>query len=246
MLIIKCAQRDISFDDDLKLDISGIDEQHERLFTLCKTITESRYTHPLQIEAILLEIESYISEHLAYEEQILKKSSSLALLQHKKLHDQFRNQYYLINQTVQSADADPTSVQRIAFKIATLLQEWLCQHILKVDRQHRSHFLGSNHGVQQRSPRIKVNVRALLELSKGRGLTCSVVDVSDSGALLYMQGVPSWFEDGATALLHIIPLAQCDVTPCRIVGVSGDDIRIQFLERQTCDFYSALITCKHG
>ncbi|NGZ07074.1 MAG: hypothetical protein G8237_12040 [Magnetococcales bacterium] len=246
MLIIRCSQRDVSFESDLRLDIPGIDEQHERLFTLCKTITESRYTNSLQIEAVLLEIESYISEHLAYEEQILKKSSSLAFLQHKNLHDHFRGQYALINQTSQSAAIDPTRVQGVAVEIATLLQEWLCQHILKVDRQHRSHFSGNAHGVQQRSPRIKVNVRALLELSKGRGLTCSVMDVSDTGALLFMQAVPSWFEDGVTALLHIIPLVQCDVTPCRIVSVSGDNIRIQFLERQPCDFYSALTTCKRG
>ncbi|MBF0416697.1 MAG: PilZ domain-containing protein [Magnetococcales bacterium] len=240
MLKIICAQQEIEFEKNLKLGISGIDEQHERLFILCHAVIQSNHANALQIEAILLEIESYISEHLAYEEEILHRSSPLILLQHKRLHDQFRKQYVQLNRRLLSVRDDVVALQSLAVEIATLLQEWLCQHIMKVDRQHRSHFLGT-HGVKSRAPRMKVHVRALLEISGGRGLTGTVVDVSDSGALLFFQAVPSWIQAGETALLHIIPLEQSDRMPCKIVAVSKDDIRIAFLEREQCDLYSALV-----
>ncbi|MEO5345529.1 MAG: PilZ domain-containing protein [Magnetococcus sp. YQC-9] len=244
MLKIICLQKKISFESDLKLDISGIDEQHERLFILCRSITEATYSDILQIEAVLLEIESYISEHLSYEEQILKKSSILVYAQHKKLHDQFREQYGRIKEKMRPAGRDLARLQALSIELATLLQEWLCQHILKVDRQHRDQFLGRAHEIKQRSPRIKLNARALLELSGGRGLTCTVVDVSDTGALLFFQAVPEWLQKDETVLLHIIPLEESDWMACRIVAVAKDEIRIEFQGKRPCNFYSALVACK--
>ncbi|GAB0057889.1 Hemerythrin [Candidatus Magnetaquicoccaceae bacterium FCR-1] len=244
MLKILCSQKEISFQQDLTLNIAEIDVQHERLFILCQTATDLKYSGTLQIEALLLEIESYISEHLSFEEQILKKTDLEIYTHHKQLHDQFREKYFQINKKHQFLKEDPTQARQVSVELATLLKEWLCQHILKVDRQHRSHFQGRKHLVTPRSPRIKVNVRALLEMSRGRGLTCLVIDVSDSGALLHFQAVPNWIKADETALLHIIPLVQCNATPCRIVHVAVDDIRVEFLEKHSCNLYTAMVQCK--
>ncbi|MBF0339534.1 MAG: hypothetical protein HQL95_01055 [Magnetococcales bacterium] len=122
MLKILCSQKEIFFESDLKLDIQGIDAQHEQLFILCHAVMESKFSDLLKIEAVLFEIESYISEHLAYEEQILTRSSALTLLQHKRLHDQFREQYTRLNAKVLSSHHDMAALQTISVEIATLLQ----------------------------------------------------------------------------------------------------------------------------
>lgn len=122
------------FTDKFKTGISIIDEEHQMLFDIIGKIhkaIDAELVHDKfdLILDILDELKEYTRVHFADEENYMKEISYEGLAQQKLLHQKFI-------ETLEDLNLDEVDENQEAylFEFLNFLQNWLINHILKVDK----------------------------------------------------------------------------------------------------------------
>ncbi len=123
----------IEWDDSLKLRISSIDTQHQRLVGLINHLDEAIKAGQgyQQLGEVLEELLDYTRTHFAYEEALLQKHGYPAYSGHKAEHDALTEKVFFLAGMFKEGDRSLDSDQILAF-----LEVWVREHILEVDRAY--------------------------------------------------------------------------------------------------------------
>lgn len=120
------------FDDSLRINITDMDKQHERLVSMMNYVYELlRENMVLEAEEYFLsEILSYLEKHFRDEEMFMEKIGFPDLENHKKVHNIFREEVLKLLPAIQSGDIKQ-------FRTALALSwGWIYNHIAKTDRKY--------------------------------------------------------------------------------------------------------------
>lgn len=122
-----------SWNENLKIGVSHIDEQHKTLFGAMDALYAACSAGKGRAEVIktIEFLEDYTVKHFTDEQEIQKKSGYPKCVEHKKLHDDFILQVRAIKKDV--AENGPTIVS--VSKLNMLLSGWLINHIKYVDTE---------------------------------------------------------------------------------------------------------------
>ncbi|MBF0621355.1 MAG: hemerythrin family protein [Magnetococcales bacterium] len=174
----------LDFDQDLKLGISSIDQQHEKLFRLATGMLEQIQggANQTEIEVSVLELEAFVSEHLGFEEALMRKNKNPNLNSHILAHRRFQKDSAILREKV--FVSDHLKACQIAQKMFDVLIEWLCNHILVVDRKSRRYMASNPDEINSRAPRIRLEGRALIEFSGKKGITGLLHDAGEQGLFI--------------------------------------------------------------
>ena len=114
------------------LGIPEIDEQHKQIVDLINKLSDLRNKDADKegLGEIINELISYTKTHLSYEENLLKQHEYPEFASHKSNHEQltkqavdFQKKYFLGN-------------TGLSTEIAILLNDWLAEHILEIDKKY--------------------------------------------------------------------------------------------------------------
>lgn len=114
------------------VDIELFDDQHKKLFEIGERLYNSiiNSTTSGVVEKTIKELRDYAAKHFSDEEYFLKKYHHDEYESHKKHHE------YFISQVEKFAKEYNEKKKFIPFKIINLIQDWLVNHILKIDKQY--------------------------------------------------------------------------------------------------------------
>lgn len=137
---------------DFELGISVIDEDHQMLFRTIRQIGEqiAEKRNAGVIEATIKSLGLYIEEHFDREERFMLRAGYPDFDEHKKQHDDFRDSVISLREFHAQ---HPEEVD--AQKIVSFLEDWLLNHIAKVDRGYAPYVLGEKDGDPTISQRMK-------------------------------------------------------------------------------------------
>lgn len=121
--------KDISVGNDL------IDNQHKKLLAQINKIVESLVfgVDQKKLEDIIAFFDEYINEHFSYEEEYMKKINYPHLEEHKKMHQDFINNYIKFKSEF-NKDIDK---EKIIFEIENYIGKWWIEHIGKEDKKYQ-------------------------------------------------------------------------------------------------------------
>ncbi|HJP19420.1 MAG TPA: bacteriohemerythrin [Nitrospinota bacterium] len=121
-----------NWSEKFMLGIPEIDEQHKQIVDLINNLNnlknktvETEYLGKI-IEALI----SYTRTHLAYEERLLRQHNYPEFAPHKSEHDK------LVKEATDLQTKFFTGVTDLSTDIAILLNDWLAEHILVVDKKY--------------------------------------------------------------------------------------------------------------
>ena len=122
------------FTDKFKTGIAQIDEEHKKLFDIIGKIykaIEAELVHDKfdLILDILDELKEYTIVHFADEENYMKEIGYDGLAQQKILHEKFIETLNEVN-----LDHVDDNQEEYLYEVLNFLQNWLVNHILKVDK----------------------------------------------------------------------------------------------------------------
>lgn len=122
------------FTDKFKTGISLIDEEHKTLFDIIGKIYKTIETELVHdkfdlILDILDELKEYTQVHFADEENYMSEIGYEGLAQQKLLHEKFIETLNEVN-----LDHVDDNQQEYLYEVLNFLQNWLINHILKVDK----------------------------------------------------------------------------------------------------------------
>ncbi|MBF0426523.1 MAG: PilZ domain-containing protein [Magnetococcales bacterium] len=233
----------LDFDTRLRLGVEDIDGQHFRLFQAAfgfkRCIDEVPFS-PSEVDAGMLELVAYTSDHLDYEEYVMRLNRNPYLSAHILAHHRFKKEISDIAQkNLKLEGKGKTNVAREAFE---LLVDWLVNHIERVDKTARAYMVRAGRDASRGAPRLSLNCRVAIEFADHVASTGTVTDVSVSGAFVSIPTpLPAWFRAGAGGLVHLLPLSGSPPLPCRVTRLDPErGVALEFQERQTIHFVSAL------
>ncbi len=121
----------IEWNEKYSVGSGGIDGEHKKLFSLINDLNRAmgERTDKGAGEKILLSLLEYTEYHFGNEEEILAKYSYSQLEQHKIAHKG------LIGKVKELMDRVSRG-REVTGDMLMLLEEWICQHILLVDRHY--------------------------------------------------------------------------------------------------------------
>lgn len=115
---------------DLVFGLSPVDSEHVKLFDLANRLRYS-VQHPADLMlSVLAELQDYVVQHFAHEEQLIQGWSGYA--QHVAQHRQFAQELKQRSLRLQSHGATESEVN----SLADYLNSWLIGHIDQEDRQY--------------------------------------------------------------------------------------------------------------
>jgi hemerythrin-like metal-binding protein len=119
----------IEWSPALAIGNAAIDRQHQKLFELAADMVGDRD----QVRAMrtLAALSEYVIVHFRDEEKLLEEIGYPELAAHKQLHDAFRARLAKLY-----ANAGGMRLDQIAEEVRLLINEWLTQHIMVVDREY--------------------------------------------------------------------------------------------------------------
>ncbi len=129
----------MQWDDAYGLGVDSIDAQHKRWFRLLDELTKAASEHGTggQVEELLVKVIEFSTQHFEYEERLLRQSGYPDFENHKRLHDGFlKHLAQTKNDLVQWSRED-------AAKIATMLDNWVRNHVLMIDINYAKHLRDS-------------------------------------------------------------------------------------------------------
>ncbi|MBF0421839.1 MAG: hypothetical protein HQL73_02480 [Magnetococcales bacterium] len=242
--IILCNGTLLDFEKDLQLNVDIIDQQHEQLFRLAVIMGNYGMSCDQSIiDASILELESYISEHLGYEERIMKENGYHLLASHVVAHNKLRSEFrhlkndFLTKRSECNAD--------IVLKIFAIVRDWLCDHILRTDRM-AGNYMHPRPEIKSRLPRFSFDdggCRVLLEFPQKKGITGLLKNIGPNGAYLDLQPpVPPWITGDMEGLIHLLPLSGENPRCCKIVRIdAGRGMALALREQLDMPILSALV-----
>lgn len=124
---------------EFKIGIGAIDADHQMLFNAIKELGEqiSKGRGPGRISATINSLLLYVDEHFEREERFLRRANYPEYSAHKKEHDLFRDSIFSLRDYHKN---NPNDID--AQKVVKFLEDWLLNHILKVDRAYAPYLLG--------------------------------------------------------------------------------------------------------
>jgi hemerythrin len=120
----------ISWDDSWSLGIPVVDEQHQRLVGMVRTLQECLIGNDLQSDSllfVLLDCIDYAMLHFAQEEELFLNANWPGSTKHMAEHEQFLLRTREILENFRTGDVELLSTT------VDFLTHWLTNHILKSD-----------------------------------------------------------------------------------------------------------------
>ena len=121
----------IEWNEKFSVRNTGLDKEHKKLFSLINKLNDavSEKKDRSLCNEILFSLLEYTEYHFSNEEGLLKEYGYSQLDQHVKAHNVLIGRVKKLRE--QSAKGEPLTGEMLRF-----LEEWICQHILVVDRHY--------------------------------------------------------------------------------------------------------------
>lgn len=126
------SSQNIEWSATLEIGNPSIDRQHKKLFDLAAAMVAEK--EHVRVMRTLAALSDYVVIHFRDEEKMLAAIGYPGLEAHKKLHDDFRARLAKLY-----ANCNGMTLDRIAEEVRLLINEWLTQHIMVVDREYMAH-----------------------------------------------------------------------------------------------------------
>ena len=127
----------IVWNDDLKIGLDEIDNQHHELVKLLNQLNEAIRSNQGSAVAnrVLDELHDYTRIHFAVEESIMRMLDYPDYIEHKAKHEKLENE--LLGLSLKFREEG----KAISFELLHFLKNWLTKHIQESDREYSSHFI---------------------------------------------------------------------------------------------------------
>lgn len=113
----------IAWNEDLKMGVTIIDEQHQSLFMIVNKLEKFEGTREC-FKEILVELQTYVSMHFSTEEEYMLYMNYPDYQKHKACHEKFITDYKL---TLKNALGTENTAS-IAASLFTLTETWIKDH----------------------------------------------------------------------------------------------------------------------
>ena len=133
----------IKLDDNLKLNITEIDSQHETLINLINAIHETMLqgADKADLDRLLSQLLEHTRSHFAYEEELMSRYSYAGYETHKSEHNRLMEHLEDLAVRYHSGEL------LLSFAIVLELKGWATIHIEKSDKPLGT-FLSNQHGFE--------------------------------------------------------------------------------------------------
>lgn len=127
----------LQWNADLETGHELVDEQHRAIIGLINEFVDAQHAHcePEQISAALVRLSDYVSTHFAEEERLMAHYGYAEDLMRVHRGEHLK----LSERTRQLVLAHRTGQDDTACELVELMQEWLTEHIMQVDRRLVDH-----------------------------------------------------------------------------------------------------------
>lgn len=124
----------IQWDKELSVSNADLDGQHRKLVELINGLQEKLKGNisEFDLNRAILEMFNYAEEHLAHEEELMRRAGFPGFMDHKHKHDDFRQEIVNFVDSLEGGD----ETEEIARDILFFLQRWLVTHIKGSDRDY--------------------------------------------------------------------------------------------------------------
>jgi len=128
---------------EFETGIGAIDQDHQMLFNSIRQLGEHIHEERGEgrIKATINALLLYVDEHFEREERFMIRAGYPDFVSHKQEHDRFRD---VILSLRDFHDQHPGDID--AQKIVSFLEDWLLNHILKVDSLYKPYLNGEKPG----------------------------------------------------------------------------------------------------
>ncbi len=128
---------------EFEIGIGAIDQDHQTLFNSVRQLGEHIHEDRGEgrIKATINALLLYVDEHFEREERFMIRAGYPDFVAHKKEHDAFRDAIMSLRDF---HERSPNEID--AQKIVTFLENWLLNHILKIDTQYAPYLNGKKQG----------------------------------------------------------------------------------------------------
>lgn len=125
--------QEILWDTSFSVAHRGLDEQHKRLFSMCKraSVCASGQLDAEDFHALLNDLAEYSLKHMEYEEAILRKCNFPGLDGHHHEHDGFIAQITDCTMDLMQGTSNNQEVAKIAWS-------WWRNHVLVSDMKYKN------------------------------------------------------------------------------------------------------------
>lgn len=121
--------------EEFELGIDIIDHQHQRIVEYINQIYDIAAAEPntvkventAEIKQVLASLVDYTVSHFAFEEALMEEADYPELSEHQLVHRQFTG-------LIENLKARCEQGEEVSQKLATVLQQWLIQHIMTEDK----------------------------------------------------------------------------------------------------------------
>lgn len=126
----------IIWTDDFSVGVRKLDEQHKKIINFLNLLIESPdlSVHSETLNRVLPELLRYSTEHLYYEEKLLKDNNYPDFEDHKRFHVDYIDKISDISIGSMGLDS------RAPFELIYYLKHWWENHILREDMKYRAFF----------------------------------------------------------------------------------------------------------
>ena len=127
----------ITWNDEMKIGIDEIDNQHHELVKLLNQLNEAIRSNQGSAIAnqVLDELHDYTRIHFAVEESILRMLDYPDYVEHKAKHEKLENELHTLSMKFREDG------KSISFELLHFLKSWLTKHIQESDREYSVHLL---------------------------------------------------------------------------------------------------------
>ena len=128
---------ELEWSDKFSTDVASIDRQHQELLYLSQNLLEELSSETTTLEekqAFFTNLVDHALAHFEYEERIMQNICYPNLSQHKREHDELRNEIAEISKDVMSGEGVDDWKG-----LVSLVQVWLLRHIVSSDIPIREH-----------------------------------------------------------------------------------------------------------
>lgn len=116
------AQRKITWKAEYEVGVTAIDEQHKRLFVMLDGLTKP--DQDVKHTELVIALGSYINEHFAYEEGLMRKHSYPRMADHLAQHQELVAQYRSMTDGMKGGELQAVARARM------VVYGWFTRHIL--------------------------------------------------------------------------------------------------------------------
>ncbi|WP_072908662.1 bacteriohemerythrin [Malonomonas rubra] len=122
----------IIWDQSYSVGVAQLDEHHKKLIAMINELSFAMKNDRGQqvVKDIVLEMVDYARMHFNVEEELMRKSGYLGLLQHLKEHEVFSRKADELAQRCQEGDFV------LSAEVVNFLSDWLKAHILENDKKY--------------------------------------------------------------------------------------------------------------